>query len=68
MQSQSEKSQRDAEVNVQAMKSLCQAVEQVAESCRATAETAQNAKANTSNSRNNDGELRSVARAALVPA
>ena len=64
MKNQAESSKSTADVNVQALKGLCQAVEQVAESCRVSAETAQNAKANTSNnSRNNDNELRSVARA-----
>ena len=63
MKSQTEKNQKDSETNRQALKGLCQAVEQVAENCRVSAETAQNAKANTSISRNNDNELRSVARA-----
>ena len=60
---QTEKSQIDTETNLQALKGLCQAVEQVAENCRTTAENAQGTKANTSTSRCNDNELRSVARA-----
>ena len=63
MKSQGEKSEKDSEVNRQALTGLCQAVEQVAESCRVTAETAQHAKANTSSSKCDNNELRSVARA-----
>ena len=45
MKSQTDKNQREAETNRQAMKGLCQAVEQVAENCRVSVENAQNAKA-----------------------